>query len=122
MNKTSKGKRTVRTSNTSTVLYQHLQGLREDLMKSEKEVKRLKNTIETLRADQKKYLAQDDGENFSKTITLKNKALKKVDAVEDKIDSIKSDMKSVFVFIKKGGRNRNKRKPMKQTRRKKTDL
>ena len=100
MNKTSKGKRTVRTSNTSTVLYQYLQRLREDLRKTEMDVKHIKKTIDSAREDQKKYLAQDDGENFSKTITLKNKALNKKDALEDNIDSIKSDMKNVFIFIK----------------------
>ena len=136
MNKTSRktkkssalGKPTVRTSNTSTVLYQHLQELREDLRKTEMEVKHIKKTIDSAREDQKKYLAQDDGEKFSKTITLKNKALNKKDALEDKIDAIKSDMKSVFIFIKKGGHKRmdhkrkdHKRKSRKKIRRK-TDM
>lgn len=115
MNKSKKTKR--RTSNTSTALYQHLQMYREQLKRANNEMKSINKTLDSARADQKKYGDQENGgEKFAKTITLKNKVLKKKDALEDKIDSIKSDMKSVFLFIRKegGGRNRNKRKSRKR--------
>jgi ABC-type phosphate transport system auxiliary subunit len=109
MNK-SKTKRSTRSSNTTTALYAELQVQRKQLIQAEKEMKSINKTLDTARADQKKYSAQDDGgENFAKTITLKNKILKQKDALEDKIEMIKNDMKSVFIFIrKKGGRKKRK--------------
>ena len=116
----TKNKRSTRSSNTTTALYAELQVQRNQLIKAEKEMKNINKTLDTARADQKKYFDQDDdGENFAKTITLKNKILKKKDALEDKIDSIKSVMKSVFLYIRKeGGRNRNQKKSRKKIRRK----
>ena len=114
MNKSKKSntktKRSTRSSNTTTALYAELQVQRNQLIQAEKEMKKINKTLDTARADQKKYNAQEDGgENFAKTITLKNKILREKDALEDKIDSIKNDMKSVFIYIrKKGGRKKRK--------------
>ena len=110
-------------SNTSSLLYVHLQRFREQLREANKKMKNIDKTLESARADQKKYLNLDDGDNFYKTITEKNKISKEKDKLEDEIDSIKSDMKSVFLFIRKegGGRNRNKRRSRKIVR-KKSDM
>jgi len=111
--KTSKktSRRTLRTSNTSTALYCELQKYRNQLIESEREMKIINKTLDSARAD----LDKDEGDNFYKIITLKNKILKKKDTLEDKIDTVKSNMKSIFLFIRKeGGRNRNKRKSRKK--------
>ena len=116
MNKSKKSntkdkRSSTRSSNTTTALYAELQVQRKQLIQAEREMKSINKSLDTARADQKRYNGQDDGgENFAKTITLKNKILKQKDALEDKIDSIKNDMKSVFLFIRKKGGGRKKRK------------
>ena len=119
MNK-SKKKKTMKTlkrrsTNTTTALYNELQQYRNQLIKAEKEMKSINKTLDSVRADQKKYVDHDEDNKFYKTIALKSKVLKSKDELEDKIDSIKSDMKSVFLFIRKeGGRKKSRRKSRKK--------
>lgn len=68
----------------------------------------LKKTIDLLNEEQKKYIDHDEPDMFIKTYKKKSLALKKKDDFEDKKSMIERDIKSVKLFIQKGGRNKRK--------------
>lgn len=101
-------KRTFRTPNTSTMLFKFVQDLRGQLKETETEVKDIQKSIHSLNEEQKKHIDQDEPDMFIKTYKKKSLALKKKDHLEDRKSMIERDIKSVRLFIQKGGRKKRK--------------
>lgn len=115
--KTARRTSSYQSSNTSTMLYDRLQRLREQIKDIKHDIENVQNTIDLAREDQKKYLRNYHGDNWSKSIKRQMAAATKKNELEMKIDEIKKDMVSVRSLMKKGGRFKRKSKKKRLSRR-----
>lgn len=98
-----------RSSNTSTMLYDRLQRLREQIKDTQHNIEIVQKTINVAREDQKKYLRDYHGNQWSKSIKKQMAANTEKNTLMEKIEVLKKDMISVKKsLIKKGGSDKRK--------------
>lgn len=102
-------------SNTTTMLFDRLQRLREQQKDTQRDIENVKKTIDLARAEQKKYLSDYDNDNWSKSIKKQMTAVTKKNALDNKIEKITKDIINVRSQIQKGGKHKIKtRKKLKK--------
>ena len=102
-----------RTPNTTTMLSNQIQTLREQVKKMEYEIKRENKTIALATLTQKKYMDDESDAGwkiFQNTFKVKSKSVDNRNELEDKIEQLQLEINTrLRALLKRGGRRKSKK-------------